>query len=80
MSLVNEYEGYCAGRQRHYLEEANSLRPDEEDRVLWKVVLMSMLSAMVAFFFTDSALVAIVVMLVFAVIAAIKISNTPRRK
>ena len=56
------------------------MTPDEEDRVLWKVVLMSMLSAMVAFFFTDSALVAIVVMLVFAVTAAIKISDTPRRK
>ena len=56
------------------------MTPDEEDRILWKIVLMSMLLGMVAFFFTDSALVAIVVMLVFAVTAAIKISNTPRRK
>ena len=53
---------------------------DEENRVIWKIVLMSMLLGMVVFFFTDSALATILVMIVFAITAAIKISDTPRRK
>ena len=57
-----------------------NLTPDEEDRALWKIVLMSMLLGMVVFFFTDSALATILVMIVFAITAAIKISDTPRRK
>ena len=56
------------------------MTPDEEDRILWKIVLMSMLLGMVAFFFTDSAKATIIVMIVFAITAAIKISGTPRRK
>ena len=56
-----------------------NLTPDEEDRILWKIVLMSMLLEMAAFFFTDSAFATIIVMIVFAVAAAIKISETPRR-
>ena len=55
------------------------MTPDEDDRVIWKVVLMSMLLGMAAFFFTDSAFATIIVMIVFAVAAAIKISKTPRR-
>ena len=55
------------------------MTPEEEDRVIWKVVLASMLLSMAAFFFTDSALAAIVVMIVFSVVAAIKISETPRK-
>ena len=55
------------------------MTPDEEDRVIWKIVLMSMLLGMVAFLFTDSAKATIIVMIVFAVAAAIKISETPRR-
>ena len=55
------------------------MTPDEEDRVLWKIVLMSMLLGMVVFFFTDSALATIIGMIVFAITAAIKIGSTPRR-
>ena len=55
------------------------MTPDEEDRVLWKIVLMSMLLGMVVFFFTDSALATILVMIAFAITAAIKIGSTPRR-
>ena len=55
------------------------MTPDEEDRLLWKIVLMSMLLGMVVFFFTDSALATILVMIVFAITAAIKIGSTPRR-
>ena len=57
-----------------------NLTPDEEARALWQIVLMSMFLGMVVFFFTDSALATILVMIVFAITAAIKISDTPRRK
>ena len=56
-----------------------NLTPDEEDRILWKIVLRSMLLGMVVFFFTDSALATILAMIAFAITAAIKIGSTPRR-